>query len=392
MSKLFSPFTMRGLTLDNRVVLSPMCQYAAKDGNAGEWHATHLGTYALSNLGLVITEATGVEPEGRISPWCLGLYSDANQQGLARIIKFFREYSDSRFGVQLAHAGRKSSVLPSFMIRKSVPVEEGGWIPICPSYYEDTIHPHPQVMDRALIERTQTAWGDSARRAGEIGVDLLELHFGHGYLIHQFLTPLINKRQDEYGGLRENRMRFGLEVFDICRRAFPQDRPIGVRISATDWVPGGWAVEDSVAFSRELKKRGCDYVVLTSGGAVLAQKIEAGPLYQVPFAQAVRGGAEITTMAVGQITEPAQAEQILQDEKADLIALGRGLLANPRWVWRAGTELGQFLKYPPRYRVCHPRMGRDLNFTDTVEKRQKLTEMFAEEEKIGRQVSTTSPP
>ena len=160
MSKLFSPFTMRGLNFDNRVVLSPMCQYAARDGNAGEWHATHLGTYALSNLGLVITEATGVEPEGRISPWCLGLYSDANQQGLARIIKFFREYSDSRFGVQLAHAGRKSSVLPSFMIRKSVPVEEGGSIPICPSYYEDTIHPHPQVMDRALIERTQTAWGN----------------------------------------------------------------------------------------------------------------------------------------------------------------------------------------------------------------------------------------
>jgi 2,4-dienoyl-CoA reductase-like NADH-dependent reductase (Old Yellow Enzyme family) len=383
---------MRGLTLDNRVVLSPMCQYAAKDGNASEWHATHLGTYALSNLGLVITEATGVEPAGRISPWCLGLYSDDNQEGLARIIKFFREYSDSRFGVQLAHAGRKSSVLPSFMIRKSVPVEEGGWVPICPSYYEDMVHPHPQVMDRDLIEQTQAAWGDSARRAGEIGVDLLELHFGHGYLVHQFLTPLINKREDEYGGLRENRMRFGLEAFDICRRAFPQDRPIGVRISATDWVPGGWEMEDSVVFSHELKKRGCDYVVLTSGGAVLAQKIEAGPLYQVPFAEAVRHGAEITTMAVGQITEPAQAEQILQDEKADLIALGRALLANPRWVWRAGTEMGQFLKYPPRYRVCHPRMGRDLNFTDTAEKRQKLTEMFAEEIKIGRKVSTTSPP
>jgi 2,4-dienoyl-CoA reductase-like NADH-dependent reductase (Old Yellow Enzyme family) len=390
MSKLFSPFTMRGLTLDNRVVLSPMCQYASKDGNATEWHVAHLGTFALSNLGLVVTEATGVEPEGRISPWCLGLYSDDNPEALARIIKFYREYSDSKFGVQLAHAGRKSSVLPSFMIRKAVSVEEGGWIPLCPSYYEDSVHPHPQMMDSAQIERTQVAWADSARRGGEIGADMLELHFGHGYLVHQFLTPLINKREDGYGGSRENRMRFGLEIFDRCRRAFPEDRPIGVRISATDWVPGGWDVEDSVAFSRELKKRGCDYVVTTSGGAVLAQKIKAGPLYQVPFADAVRRGAEITTMAVGQITEPAHAEQILQDEKADLIALGRGLLANPRWVWRAGTELEQFLKYPPRYRVCHPRMGPDLNFTDTPEKRRKLTEMFAEEAKTARQASAGS--
>jgi 2,4-dienoyl-CoA reductase-like NADH-dependent reductase (Old Yellow Enzyme family) len=387
MSKLFSPFTMRGLTLDNRVVLSPMCQYASKDGNASEWHMAHLGTYALSNLGLVITEATGVELEGRISPWCLGLYTDANQEALSRIIKFFREYSNTKFGVQLAHAGRKASVLPSFMIRKAVPVAEGGWIPVCPSYYEDAVHPHPKVMDRSLIERTHAAWRDSARRAAEIGADLLELHFAHGYLVHQFLTPLINTRQDEYGGPRENRMRFGLEIFDICRRAFPADRPIGVRISATDWVPGGWDVEDSVAFARELKKRGCDYIVTTSGGAVLAQKIEAGPMYQVPFADAVRRGAGIATMAVGQITEPAQAQEIVREEKADLVALGRGLLANPRWVWRAGAELGEFLRYPPRYRVCHPRMGAELNFTDTEEKRAKLSMMLAEEGKIAQKAS-----
>lgn len=382
MSRLFSPFKLRGLALDNRVVLSPMCQYAARDGNASDWHMAHLGTYALANLGLVITEATGVEPEGRISPWCLGLYSDANQEALARVIRFYREYSDTKFGVQLAHAGRKSSVLPSFMIRKAVPVEEGGWIPLSPSSYEDDIHPHPQVMDRARIERTKAAWADAARRAGEIGVDLIELHFGHGYLVHQFLTPLINRREDEYGGSRENRMRLGLEIFDLCRRAFPADRPIGVRISAIDWVPGGWGIEDSVAFARALKERGCDYICTTSGGAVLAQKIEAGPLYQVPFAEAVRKGAGITTMAVGQITEAAQAEAILAREQADLIAIGRRLLADPRWAWNAAIALGVFLKYPPRYRICHPRMGRDLNFTDTPEKRQKLMDMFREEAKV----------
>lgn len=379
MSKLFSPFTMRNLTLENRVVLSPMCQYAAHDGNASEWHQTHLGTFALSNLGLAITEATGVEPEGRISPWCLGLYSDSNQESLAHIIRFFREYSDTKFGIQLAHAGRKSSVLPSFMIRKAVSVEEGGWLPLSPSHYEDTVHPHPQVMDQSRIEQTQAAWGASARRAAEIGVDVLELHFGHGYLVHQFLTPLVNKREDQYGGPLENRMRFGIEIFDICRRVFPRERPIGVRVSATDWVPGGWDVDSTVEFARELKKHGCDYVVTSSGGAVLAQKIQAGPLYQVPFSDAVRRGAGIATMAVGQITEPSQAEQILQDEKADLIALARGLLSNPRWVWRAGVELNQFLKYPPRYRVCHPRMGPELNFTDTAEKRAKLAAMLAEE-------------
>jgi 2,4-dienoyl-CoA reductase-like NADH-dependent reductase (Old Yellow Enzyme family) len=382
MSMLFSPFTMRGLTLENRIVLSPMCQYAARDGNASDWHAAHLGTFALSNLGLVITEATGVESEGRISPWCLGLYSDANRDALAPIIKFFRSYSDTKFGIQLAHAGRKSSVLPSFMIRKAVPLEEGGWTPISPSAYEDTIHPHPQVMDASRIEQTQLAWGEATRRAAELGVDMLELHFGHGYLVHQFLTPLINKREDGYGGSRENRMRFGLEIFDICRRKFPQDRPIGVRLSATDWVPGGWDLDDSVVFARELKKRGCDYVVLSSGGAVLAQKIQAGPLYQVPFAAAVKQGSEIATMAVGQITEPSQAEQILQDGKADLVALARGLLANPRWAWRAGTEFGDFLKYPPRYRICHPRMGAELNFTDTAEKRAKIAAMLAEEAKV----------
>src|SRR4051794_10260969 len=187
--KLFSPITLRGLTLDNRIVLSPMCQYASHDGDASDWHMAHLGTYALANLGLVITEATAVEPAGRISPMCLGLYTDAHQEALARIVEFFREYGTTKFGVQLAHAGRKASVLPSFMIRRAVTPEEGGWTPISPSHYEDGVHSPPAVMDIELIERVKTAWRDATRRAAEIDVDLIELHFAHGYIVNQFLSP-----------------------------------------------------------------------------------------------------------------------------------------------------------------------------------------------------------
>ena len=241
--KLFTPITLRGLTLDNRIVLSPMCQYASQDGDASDWHLAHLGTYALANLGLAITEATAVEPKGRISPMCLGLYSDAHQEGLARILRFYRDYGTTKFGIQLAHAGRKSSVLPSFMIRKAVPVGEGGWIPMSPADYRDDVHTPPPIMTLEDIESAKTAWRDATRRAAEIGVDLIELHFAHGYLVNQFLSPLINTRQDQYGGSRENRMRLALEIFDLCRAAFPADRPIGVRISATEWVEGGWNVD-----------------------------------------------------------------------------------------------------------------------------------------------------
>jgi 2,4-dienoyl-CoA reductase-like NADH-dependent reductase (Old Yellow Enzyme family) len=208
---------------------------------------------------------------------CLGLYSDAHQEALAHIVRFYREFGSTKFGVQLAHAGRKASVLPSFMIRRAVTPEEGGWTPISPSDYRDDVHPPPAVMDLERIERVKTAWRDSTRRAGDIGVDLIELHFAHGYLVNQFLSPLINSRTDDYGGSRENRMRLGLEIFDACRRAFPADRPVGVRISATDWVDGGWDIEDSSAFGRELKQRGCDYICTTSGGVSLKQEITPSP-------------------------------------------------------------------------------------------------------------------
>jgi len=383
--KLFSPITLRGLTLDNRIVLSPMCQYASQDGHASDWHIAHLGQYALANLGLAITEATAVEPKGRISPHCLGLYSDAHQEALARILKFYRDYGTTKFGIQLAHAGRKSSVLPSFMIRKAVPVEEGGWIPMSPSPYEDDVHTRPTVMNLEDIERAKIAWRDAARRAAEIGVDMIELHFAHGYLVNQFLSPLINTRNDHYGGSQENRMRLALEIFDLCRGAFPQERPIGVRISATDWVEGGWSVDDSVVLAVELKARGCDYICTSSGGVSLQQKIPTGPLYQMPLAKAVRRGSGIATMAVGQITEPGQAEAVLADGRADMVAIGRRLMFDPRWAWKAASELGVFLKYPARYRNANPRIGQGMDFPESAEKRRRMMDVMREEERVSQQ-------
>ena len=247
-SHLFTPARMRDLELSNRVVISPMCQYAAENGTASDWHIMHLGQYAVSGAGLVITEATAVEPEGRISPQCLGLYSDENEAALRRVVEFFKTYGEgTKFGIQLAHAGRKGSVPPSFIIRNAVPVEEGGWIPPSPSYYVDKVHTPPRVMDLADIYHVRETWRQSTIRADRIDADMIELHFAHGYLVNQFLSPLINTRTDRYGGSRENRMRYALEIFEACREVWPHGKPMGVRLSAIDWVDGGWQIEDSVA-------------------------------------------------------------------------------------------------------------------------------------------------
>jgi 2,4-dienoyl-CoA reductase-like NADH-dependent reductase (Old Yellow Enzyme family) len=391
-SKLFTPFSLRGLELPNRIVVSPMCQYAAENGTASDWHIMHLGGFAVSGPGLVIAEATGVEPEGRISPMCLGLYSDENEEALARVVKFFRTYGgDTKFGVQLAHAGRKGSVLPSFMVRRAVPIEEGGWVPPSPSDYRDAVHTPPRVLDEAGIRSVRESWKQATIRADRIGVDLIELHFAHGYLVNQFLSPLINSRDDRYGGSRENRMRLALEIFDDCRAVWPADKPIGVRITAVDWVEGGWTIEDSVAIAHELKKRDCDFVCLTSGGVSLKQKITTGPGYQVPFAEQVRRETGITTMAVGQIWEPQQAERILQDDKADLIAIARRMLYDPRWAWHAANELGDFVAYAPRYKSCHPGMGTALKFPESQEQTKALESMrAAETEHARRQAEAAS--
>jgi 2,4-dienoyl-CoA reductase-like NADH-dependent reductase (Old Yellow Enzyme family) len=391
MSKLFTPIKLRGLDLANRIVVSPMCQYASVDGNASDWHIMHLGGFAVSGMGLVIAEATGVEPEGRISNACLGLYSDDNERAMARVVSFFKTYGGAtKFGVQLAHAGRKGSVTPSFMPRRALTAAEGGWPPPSPSLYDDGIHAPPRVLDEAGILSIRQSWMDSTRRADRIGIDLIELHFAHGYLVNQFLSPLINRRDDRYGGPLANRMRLALEIFDDCRALWPADKPMGVRITATDWVDGGWTLEDSVVLGRELKARGCDYICTTSGGTSLKQKIVSGPCYQVPFAERVRRESDITTMAVGQIWEARQAEQVLQDGKADLIALGRRMLYDPRWAWHAAVELGDFLGYAPRYRSCHPSFGSAPKFAESAEQTKAIEDMLAAEAEHQRQHSPSA--
>lgn len=387
-TKLFSPIRLRDIELANRVVVSPMCQYAAEDGTASDWHIMHLGSFAVSGSALVISEATAVEPEGRISPLCLGLYSDENERAIARIVKFFRDYGGhTKVGIQLAHAGRKGSVLPSFMVRKFVPVEEGGWVPPSPSHYEDGVHAPPRILTIPEIHGITEAWAQSTIRADRAGADIIELHFGHGYLVNQFLSPLINQRTDEYGGSIENRMRFALEIYDACRAVWSSEKPIGVRITAQDWVDGGWQLEDSVILARELKARRCDYLCLTSGGVSLKQKIDTGPLYQVPFAERVRRETGITTMAVGQIWEPQSAEDILQDDKADLIAIGRRMLYDPRWAWHAATEFNEFVPYPARYKSCHPLVGSAAKFAESPEQTRALNQLKEAEERFNSQRS-----
>ena len=372
---LFSPFRLRGLDLPNRIVFGPMCQYAAGDGVAGDWHIAHLGNFSMSGAGLIIAEATAVEPKGRISNLCLGLYSDAGEAALKRVVTFCKEYGTARIGVQLAHAGRKGAVSASFAARRALHQDEGWWQPEAPSYLEDGIHSPPAVLDPAGMERIKTAWADATRRALRAGFELIELHFAHGYLVNQFLSPLTNFRDDAYGGSRDNRMRLALEIFDLCRAAWPADKPMGVRISAVDWIEGGWDIEDSVALGVALRARGCDYITTSSGGSLLKQKIEAGPGYQVHFAHRVRDGAGIPTMAIGQITEPAQAEEILQSGKADLIGMVRRMVYDPRWPWHAAAEMGVHLDYQKRYRTAHPSFGAALKFAETKEKAEQIAHM-----------------
>ena len=371
-SKLFSPFTMRGLTLSNRITVGPMCQYAAEDGVASDWHIMHLGNFALGGAGLVIAEATGVEPRGRISPLCLGLYSDACERELRHVVDFCKRYGSAKMGVQLAHAGRKGSVSASFEPRKFLLPHEGGWRTISSSPIDDGFHGVPEVLDTDGIARLIEDWVGATRRSERAGFDLIELHFAHGYLVNQFLSPLTNTRSDAYGGDRNRRMRLAIEIFEACRKVWPADKPMGVRISAVDWVPGGWDMPDSVAFAAEMKARDCDYICASSGGVSMQQKIAAGPNYQVPFAREMRASIGIPTMAIGQITEAGQAEEILTSGAADMIALARRMLFNPRWAWHAAIELGEHMVYPPRYRTCHPLMAGALKFPESREMREAL--------------------
>jgi 2,4-dienoyl-CoA reductase-like NADH-dependent reductase (Old Yellow Enzyme family) len=362
MSKLFEPLHISRLQLDNRIIIAPMCQYSATDGTAGDWHLIHLGHLALSGAGLLIIEATAVEPVGRITPGCLGLYSDANEAALVPVLAAMRAFSPIKIGMQLAHAGRKaSSRAPWYGGQQIRSNEPGAWQAVAPSAV-----PHlptedaPAALDRQGLKRVRDAFAQAARRATRLGLDGLEIHAAHGYLLHQFLSPIANKREDDYGGSLENRIRFPLEVFDAVREAFAADKPVWARISATDWVPGGWDIEGTLALSQALKARGCAAIHVSSGGVSAQQAIKLGPGYQVPFAHRVKDEVGLPTIAVGLITEPEQAEAIIASGEADAIALARAALYDPRWPWHAAAKLGAQVTVPPQYWRSNPREFKDL--------------------------------
>ena len=362
MSHLFSPWRLGALRLPNRIVVAPMCQYSATDGTPGDWHMIHLGHLALSGAGLLILEATAVSPEGRISPQDLGLYSDANEAGLAQVLSAIRAHSPIAVAVQIAHAGRKASSRAPWEGGSQIrPDEPSGWQTVSASnlpHSDSEVPPH--ALDRAGLTQVRDDFVATARRAARLGFDGIEIHAAHGYLLHQFLSPLSNQRTDEYGGSLENRMRFPLEVFDAVREAFPSDKPVWARVSATDWVAGGWDIDGTLAFSQALKDRGCAAVHVSTGGLSPAQAIPLAPGYQVEFAQRVKAEVGLPTVAVGLITEAEQAEAIVASGQADAVALARAMLYDPRWPWHAAAKLGAKVTAPPQYWRSQPREFKDL--------------------------------
>ena len=362
MSQLFSPCALGPVQLKNRIAIAPMCQYSADDdGSANDWHMIHLGHLALSDAGMLSTEATAVSAQGRITAADLGLYSDANEAALRKVVQAVRRYSHIPMIVQLAHAGRKASTQIPWQGGKSIAPDDGGWQIVAPSALPYTPgDTAPIALDADGMRRVKQDFVAAARRVHALGIDGIEVHAAHGYLLHQFLSPLSNVRDDEYGGSLENRMRFPLEVFEAVRAAVPKTMAVGVRISATDWVDGGWEIEQSVRFSQELKKLGTDFMHVSSGGLSPLQQIAAGPNYQVPFAARIKRETGLTTIAVGLITEAEQAESILARGEADMVAMARAILYDPRWPWHAAAKLGAQVEAPPQYLRSAPHEAKDL--------------------------------
>ncbi len=354
MSQLFSSLSLRDVTLNNRIVVSPMCQYLAEDGSANDWHLMHLGGLAMGAGSLLIAEATHVSPEGRISPKCLGLYSDDNERALKRVVDFCKAHGVAKMGTQLAHAGRKGSTKPPLLGGTPLGPDDGAWSTVSASAVGYADWPAPVALDDAGLAKVKADFVSATKRSERIGFDVVEMHGGHGYLLHQFLSPLSNQRNDKYGGSIEGRMQFPLEVFRACRAVWPEHLPMGIRLSATDWVDGGLTVDETVEVAKAMKDAGCDFIDVTSGGLHPDQKIAIGPGYQVPFAERVRKEAGVTTMAVGMILDGQQAEEIVADGKADLIALARGVMDDPRWAWHAAQQLGVETEYPDQYVRCRP--------------------------------------
>ncbi len=349
MSRLFTPFTIRGVTIRNRIFVSPMCQYSSDDGFPTDWHLVHLGSRAVGGAGLVFQEATAVSAEGRISPSDMGIWSDEHAHRLSRITRFLAAEGATP-GIQLAHAGRKASTAPPWQGGGPVGPDAGGWQPIAPSPLPFAPgHPVPREMSVDDMDSVCDQFIAASRRALQAGYQVVEIHAAHGYLLHQFLSPLTNHRRDEYGGSLENRMRFPLRVAEAVREVWPSGRPVFVRISATDYVENGWDLEPSVDFARRLKEAGIDLVDCSSGGTVPESKPPAGPGYQTPFAAAIRQRAGIATAAVGLITEPYQAETILATGQADAIVMGRAFLRDPYWPLHAAERLRAEIKWPKQY-------------------------------------------
>jgi len=350
MASLFSPFSVRAVTLPNRIVVSPMCQYSSEDGFANDWHMVHLGSRAVGGAGLVLTEASAVTPEGRITPNDLGIWKDQHITPLARIVDFLHSQGAAA-GIQLAHAGRKASMGRPWEGERLIGPEEGGWTEVvAPSdvpFRGDYAQPHALTLEG--IRAVREAFARATRRARRAGFDVIEIHAAHGYLLHEFLSPLSNKRTDEYGGAFENRIRLLIETVDVVRTESGGDVPLFVRISATDWTEGGWDTEQSVLLAKVLREHGADVIDTSSGGNVAGATIPTGPSYQVPFAEQIRREAGIATAAVGQITEPAQADAIVRNGEADLVLLAREFLRDPYWGLHAAQELGVDVTWPAQY-------------------------------------------
>jgi len=363
-SQLFTPLSLGPLTLANRIVIAPMCQYSAEHGRMSDWHAMHLGNLAQSGAGLLIVEATAVEPRGRISWADVGLYDDESEAAMRVVVEGLRRWSPMPLGIQLAHAGRKASTHRPWE-HGGAPIAadaEHGWQTVSASarpFHEGG--PVPQALDQAGIEAIIAAFVASAQRAHRLGFELIELHAAHGYLLHQFLSPLSNARSDAYGGSLENRLRLPLQVFDAVRAAVPDTVAVGVRLSASDWVEGGWDVAQSIALAQALEARGCSDLHVSSGGLDPRQQIKLEDGYQVPFASDIKAGLQsMPVIAVGLITDPLHAERIVAEGKADAVALARGVLYDPRWPWHAAAKLGAQVKAAPQYLRCQPRSIKDL--------------------------------
>lgn len=361
MSFLFSPTSLGQVSLENRIIVPPMCQYSAINGMPSAWHNAHYMNLALSGAALVIVEASAITPTGRITYQDLGLWNDEQANALKNMVKGIRQFADARLGIQIAHAGRKAPTDLPWRGGKSLSKQdENGWETVSSSNLPFGNSYPPRELSKDEIENTLQQFVDTAKRAEYAGFDVIEIHAAHGYLLHQFLSPLSNKRQDEYGGNFENRSRFLIDVFRAIRAEINPNIAVGIRISATDWVDGGWNLAESIELAELLEELGCDYIHVSSGGLSDQQQIPISPNYQVPLAQAINEHTHMPVIAVGLITEPEQAEAIIATGQADFIAIGRGMLFDPRWPWRAAAQLSQSIKVAPQYLRSAPHQFKNL--------------------------------